>query len=318
VAKFELRSRNWLALIALVIFCLPAKLQALPQTKNLVTTNPTKLEFGNVQVGNTANLYETITNVGHVNINASSATITGPGFSYSGLSFPLLLAPGHSYTFTATFAPTSAGSATGFVTIYSDKGTLSIPLTGTGIAGGILSVSPSSLSFGSVNVGSNSQLGATLLATGGAVTVTAANINNSEFSLSGLSFPLTLQAGQTAPFTITFAPQQSGLTSGTLTFANSANAPLVVSLTGTGNNPPPPPSVSLSWDGGGSPVSGYNVFRGTVSGGPYAQLNGSLVPTTYYDDTTVSAGMTYYYVTTAVNSAGQQSSYSNQVMAVIP
>jgi len=297
---------------------LPATLQALPQVRNLVTTNPSKLQFGNVQVGNSGNLYETITNVGHVNINASSATITGPGFSYSGLSFPLLLAPGHSYTFTVTFSPSNAGNASGAITIYADKGSLSIPLTATGIAGGILSVSPSSLSFGTVNVGSNSQLNASLVATGGSVTVTAATMSNSEFSLSGIAFPVTLQAGQTAPFTVTFAPQQSGVASGTLSFANSLNSPVVVSLTGTGNNPPPPPSVTLSWDSSGSQISGYNVFRGIVSGGPYSQLNSSLVPTTYFDDTTVSPGTTYYYVTTAENSAGQQSTYSNQVIAIIP
>jgi hypothetical protein len=32
----------------------------------------------------------------------------------------------------------------------------------------------------------------------------------------------------------------------------------------------------------------------------------------------VQSGMTYYYVVTAFNSAGQQSTYSNQVTAVIP
>ena len=50
----------------------------------------------------------------------------------------------------------------------------------------------------------------------------------------------------------------------------------------------------------------------------YSQINSNLVPTTYFDDTTVVAGLTYYYVTTAVNSAGQQSTYSNQVIAIIP
>jgi hypothetical protein len=318
VANLGSRGKSLLALMFITFLYLPANLQALPQVKYLVTTNPSKLQFGNVQVGNTANLYETITNVGHVNISGTSASIAGTGFSYSGLTFPLTLAPGHSITFTATFTPPSSGNFTGTLTLYSDKGSLSIPLTGTGIAAGTLSVSPASMNFGSVNVGQSGQQNALMVASGGAVTVTAASISNAEFSISGISFPLTLQAGQSQPFTVTFAPQQSGVASGTLSFANSPNSPVVVALTGTGNNPPPPPSVTLTWDGSGSPVSGYNVFRGNVSGGPYAQINSALDPNTLYEDNNVTSGKTYYYVTTAVNSSGEQSTYSNEVQAIIP
>ena len=240
LANLGSRGKSLQLFIFIAILHLPANLHALPQVRNLVTTNPSKLQFGNVQVGNSANLYETITNIGHVNINASSATISAPGFSYSGLSFPLVLAPGHSYTFTVTFSPSSVGSVMGAITIYADKGELSIPLTASGLGGGVISVSPSSLSFGTVNVGSNSQLNASLAATGASVTITGANIDNSEFSLSGLSFPFTLQAGQTAPFTVTFAPQQTGPALGTLMFTNSLDSPVVVALSGTGNSAPPP------------------------------------------------------------------------------
>jgi large repetitive protein len=65
-------------------------------------------------------------------------------------------------------------------------------------------------------------------------------------------------------------------------------------------------------------VTGYNVFRGTQSGGPYTMLNSSLLSGTTYTDTTVQAGQTYYYVAPAVNSADVESQYSNHVQAVIP
>lgn len=318
MAYFGLQWRVLPALILLASCFYPESSQASPQVKNLVTTNPTSLQFGNVQVGSNANLYETVTNVGHVTITASSATISGSGFSYSGLTFPLILPPGHSYTFTATFAPTVAGNATGAITLYADRGTLTIPMGGTGIAAGTLSVTPSSLNFGTVNIGKTSQLSAMLIASGGSVTVTAGSINNSQFTLSGISFPFTLQSGQSMPFTVTFAPQQTGAVSASLDFVNAPNAPAVEALAGTGSNPPPPPSVTLSWDGSPPPVSGYNVFRGTVSGGPYSQLNSTLDPATAYTDTTVVSGQVYYYVTTAVNSSGEQSTYSNQVTAIIP
>ncbi len=309
---------KWNGFLALGLLAVCAPAFAAPQVRNLVTTNPSSLQFGSVQVGDSANLNETITNVGHAYINASSASVSGSAFSISGLNFPLVLAPGHSITFTATFTPTAGGNATGTIILYADRGTLSIPMTASGIGAGQLSVSPASINFGTVNVGQTSQQNAMLTASGGPVTVTAASINNSEFSASGLNFPFTLQPGQSAPFVVTFAPQQSGVASANLDFSDAPNNPTIELLAGTGNNPPPPPSVTLTWDGSGSQIAGYNIFRGIVSGGPYTQINSSLDPTTLYTDNTVKSGQTYYYVTTAVNSGGEQSVFSNQVIAVIP
>jgi len=48
-------------------------------------------------------------------------------------------------------------------------------------------------------------------------------------------------------------------------------------------------------------------------------VNSSLVVGITYIDSTVSAGVIYYYVTTAVNSTGAESAASNQFQApVIP
>ncbi len=47
-------------------------------------------------------------------------------------------------------------------------------------------------------------------------------------------------------------------------------------------------------------------------------INSSLDSTTPYADSTVVSGQTYYYVATSVNSAAQESGYSNQTTAVIP
>jgi hypothetical protein len=79
-----------------------------------------------------------------------------------------------------------------------------------------------------------------------------------------------------------------------------------------------PHSVSLSWSAStSSGVSYYNVYRGTISGGPYSLLR-SGVTSASYTDSNVQSGKTYYYVTTAVDSAGAESVYSNQATAVIP
>lgn len=77
-------------------------------------------------------------------------------------------------------------------------------------------------------------------------------------------------------------------------------------------------SVSLSWVASTSAVAGYNVYRGTTSGGPYTKLNSSLATGTSYVDTTVLAGQTYYYVVTAVDISNNSSVYSNEAQAVVP
>jgi len=135
--------------------------------------------------------------------------------------------------------------------------------------------------------------------------------------LSGISLPATLTAGQSATFTVTFTPQASGATSASLSFAsNASNSPTVQTMTGTGTAATQH-TVDLSWTASADAVS-YNIYRGTVSGGPYTMINTSADSTTAYTDSTVVSGQTYYYVATAVNSESEESGYSNQATAVIP
>jgi fibronectin type 3 domain-containing protein len=77
-------------------------------------------------------------------------------------------------------------------------------------------------------------------------------------------------------------------------------------------------TVDLSWNASNSLVIGYNLYRGTVSGGPYARLNSSVLSGTTYTDSTIQSGTTYYYVSTSINSDSEESSYSNEATASIP
>jgi fibronectin type 3 domain-containing protein len=76
--------------------------------------------------------------------------------------------------------------------------------------------------------------------------------------------------------------------------------------------------VTLEWNASRSRVIGYNVYRSGTSGGPYTQINSAPESATSYTDSTVVAGSTYFYVTTAVGANGIGSVNSNQVKAVIP
>ena len=87
-----------------------------------------------------------------------------------------------------------------------------------------------------------------------------------------------------------------------------------VTITAALNLPPPvPPTglsavasnalVSLTWSGVRGALS-YNVKRTTASGGPCTTVS-SNSPDSYYTDTAVNNGTTYFYVVSAVNANGE-------------
>jgi fibronectin type 3 domain-containing protein len=100
--------------------------------------------------------------------------------------------------------------------------------------------------------------------------------------------------------------------------SNASNGSVSEAFSGSGTTPVQH-SVALKWNAStSSGVVGYNVYRSGQSGGPYAKINSSLIPSTTNTDTNVQSGSTYYYVVTAVDSSGRESLFSNQVQAVIP
>ncbi|MGO9864405.1 MAG: choice-of-anchor D domain-containing protein [Terriglobales bacterium] len=290
-------------------------------TPGTLAANPTSLPFGSVAVGNDSSLSETLTNTGGASVTISTVTSSAAAFTLGPLTLPATLAANKSVTFTVTFTPATTGAASGSLSVVSDASNspLSIALSGTGTAAaaGTLAVSPTTLSFGSVVDGSSSPLTGKLSATGSAVKVSSASItgtNSGDFVLSGITLPVTIAAGQSSTFTVTFTPGAKGTASASLSFtSNASNSPTVQSLTGTGA-----PYVALDWNSS-EDATGYNVYRGTVNGGPYpTKLTTSPIATTTYNDTTVVSGqnLTYYYVTTAV-AGSSESGYSDQASATI-
>src|SRR5207245_1690050 len=133
---------------------------------------------------------------------------TGPGFSISGLTFPLTLPPGQSSAFNVQFAPTATGSVSGSVSLVSDapNSPSTIALSGTGVQPQ-LSVVPPSASFGNVLVGSTGVQNFTLTNSGGAnLTIAQGNFPVLRVAITILTFPLTLPPGQSSTLSVQFAP----------------------------------------------------------------------------------------------------------------
>ncbi len=184
-----------------------------------------------------------------------------------------------------------------------------------------VSLSTTSLTFGSIAVGLTSTLqtltvtntGSVTLSIGG-ISLTGANPTDfSEVTTCGTS----LAIGNSCTVVVLFTPLISGNLSASLSVADNApGSPQSVSLSGAGGH-----DVVLTWTASSTPgVPGYYVYRGTASGKQSTTpLNSTPIAGTFYADSNVTAGQAYYYVLTAVGSNGTTlSAQSSEVSATVP
>ena len=288
-----------------------------------LTISPASFNFGSVVSGQTKSQTFTVTNSGTASLTISQLSISAAGYSVGGLSVPLpsTVAPSSSVTFSAVFAPTTVGSLSGTVNILSNapNSPASVALSGTGVAQTqTLSFSSTNIGFGSVNTGTSATQSETIANTGNSnVQISTIVANGTGYSLSGAGAPVTLSPSQNLTFSVIFDPLTAGSASGSiLVTSNATGSPTTISLTGSGVQAASH-TVSLTWVASTtSTVTGYNVYRSTITGSGYVKVGSASGLS--YTDSTVQNAITYYYVTTAVDSIGDESIYSNEAAAVIP
>lgn len=291
-----------------------------------VSIEPSSIKFGSVSLGGKASQSVTISNQGGSDITITQASTTAAGVTVSGISLPLTLAAGKQSTFDVVFSPKTPGALSGSISVMSNASSTpsTVSLSGTAMAAtALLTTSAPGLNFGSVALGKSSTLSVTLTNAGNSdITISKVSVSGARYAESGVSVGLILSPGQSATLDATFSPLAAGSASGSVTVAsNATNSPATISLSGDGSTSQTQAvahSVSLTWAPSTSAVAGYDVYRAEVSGGPYAKLDSSLVTADSFTDTAVSAGLTYYYVVTAVTSSGVQSADSTQASATIP
>jgi fibronectin type 3 domain-containing protein len=150
------------------------------------------------------------------------------------------------------------------------------------------------------------------------VTISQISVTGAGYSITGGATPVALSPTQSLTLTASFSPTVTGSVGGSISIvSNASGSPASVTLSGTGVAPVQH-SVALTWNASTSTVTGYNVYRTTVSGTSYTKINSSLVTVLNYTDSTVQSGTTYYYVATAVDSSSNESVYSSEVSAPIP
>jgi hypothetical protein len=100
-----------------------------------LSITPTSLNFGNTMVGTTAALVVTITNPGTTAVTLTQNSLTGAGFTTTGVGSGLTLNPNQSATLNVQFRPTGGGSVSGAVALSSgvSASPVLIALSGNGV-----------------------------------------------------------------------------------------------------------------------------------------------------------------------------------------
>ncbi len=230
-----------------------------------VSVSPATRDFGAVDVGSSSDEASfVLTNHRLTSILVGGESVTGP-FPVQSSCNGTTIAAGQSCTFSVTFSPTAAGPASGDVT-YSAGGTdVRVDLTGSGATPANLTVAAATPDFGAWAVGgSPGTSDVTITNTGtkstSTVSVSIDGADTDDFTLDASGCPAVLSGGASCSATVTFAPQDFGDKTATLS-VNGAPAN-TVDLAGLGA----PAGVTLypnPYDYGQVAVGGaaYKTFR---------------------------------------------------------
>jgi uncharacterized protein (TIGR03382 family) len=209
-----------------------------------IAVSPTSLAFGNVTLGTSAQRTFAISNTGSATLADTVARASGTSAEYGISPASFSVAAGASQTVTVTYVPSSAGSDGGSVVVSSNDAaspTVPVAVSGAGVTAPTpaIALTPTSLSFGTVTLGSAASLAAQVRNAGTAtlnVTAVAPCAGTSaEFGWAPAA-PLSVAPGQSATLTVTYRPTAAGTDSGCLALASDDPASPTVNLgvSGTG------------------------------------------------------------------------------------
>jgi len=215
----------------------------------LVVTSPANgtLAFGPVAVGsNSVPLQLIVANPGTGTLTGLSFAAAAP-FSVGSGSCGVNLLAGGTCGVPVSFAPTAGGAQAGVVTVSSTSlgvASVTVAATGTGVLAASLRITPASVDFGGVTLGTSSA-GQTVTVTnpGGTglagLALAFTGTASGDFGLASNGCPATLAAGASCSTVVVFTPSLAGGRQGFLTASSTTKgvATASESLAGTGLTP---------------------------------------------------------------------------------
>jgi Abnormal spindle-like microcephaly-assoc'd, ASPM-SPD-2-Hydin/Protein of unknown function (DUF1573) len=209
------------------------------------SVSPLNLNFGSTVSGKKASQNVTVTNTSGAALTIQQTVFSNPQFSMSGMTLPVTLAPNQSTVFTLWLNATKAGTASGTMSMEGGAGTTPtvIALSGTvaPTPQAKLSLSSTSIQFGTVSVGSKGTSELILGNAGGAdLTISLVSLAGTDFGIAGVTTPKTISAGQSITATATFVPNSTGsMTGGISIVSNDPTTPTTnITLSGTASDAP--------------------------------------------------------------------------------
>ena len=276
---------SYLAIVSILALLFGGAISAAASTTPAVSLSPAALNFGSITVGSTSSVqYVTVTNSGGGSLNFSSAFSMTGDFAFGGTGTCRTdgpLTPGSSCTVSVKFAPKATGTRTGTITLTSNASTSpqTIALTGIGVAPGpAVSLSPASLNFGSINVGSTSSVQYVTVTNTGSASLSFSSTFSmtGDFASAGTGTCSTsgLAAGGSCTISVKFVPTATGTRTGTISLTDNApTSPQMISLTGTGGSTAASVATSVSPTSAALQVSKTQQFGATVSGTTNTAVN---------------------------------------------
>jgi hypothetical protein len=208
-----------------------------PANAPAVALSPSSLQFSGQMLGSTTQAQQVLLrNMGSSPLAVASISMTGD-FAETDNCTPSVPAAG-SCTLNITFTPTSVGARTGSASIQDNAAASPqlVSLSGTGV-GPLVSMTPATLAFQGVQLGSTSQ----------PLPVTVTNTGNSSLSIQGIQVtgdyseinncPSILAASASCSVSVTFTPTASGTRTGQVVVTdNATGSPQSVPLSGNGTD----------------------------------------------------------------------------------
>ena len=203
-----------------------------------VTLSVAKLNFLKTVIGVTSKRSFTLTNTGTATLNISSITASGD-FAISSKTCGATVATGARCAVSVTFTPTAKGTRNGSLTFTDDAspGPQVVSLVGTGTA---VKLTPTSLKFGTVTVGTTSPQQTITVTNVSAATVTFTSIgivglNPGDFPITADTCGATLAGGANCAVGISFKPLGTGTRKASLKLADDGGgSPQLLNINGTG------------------------------------------------------------------------------------